>query len=79
MYVTSGEKGEGGYDANFIVEYLVIMWLQKRRKVDTWEVGGRRVPWREVTVKDAVLQRYDNKLHMKYLQERKTIRINLTL
>ena len=49
MYVTSGEKG--GYDANFIVEYLVIMWLQKRRKVDTWEVGGRRVPWREITVK----------------------------
>ena len=77
MYVTSGEKR--GYDANFIVSYLGLMWLQKRRKIDTWEIGRRKDPWREVTVKNPVLQRYGNKLHIKYVQERKTIRINLTL
>ena len=76
MYVTSGEKG---FFVNFIVSYLGLLWLQKRRKIDTCEIGRRKDPLRKVTVKNPVLQRYDNKLHIKYVQERKNIRINLTL
>ena len=53
MYVTSGEKGF--FVANFIVSYLGLLWLQKRRKIDTCEIGRRKDTLREVTVKNPSL------------------------